>query len=82
LANLPEGFDVPSDIYSVEASTLRASLFYPVLELTHNHGTENNSDFKFENGNNDPYKGFGHIGFLVDDVSIIYYFRLMKLVST
>lgn len=40
----------------------------PVLELTHNHGTENDSDFQYNSGNEDGRKGFGHIGFLVDDV--------------
>ena len=40
----------------------------PVLELTHNHGTENDDDFKYLNGNEEGRQGFGHIGFLVDDV--------------
>jgi len=40
----------------------------PVLELTHNHGTENDADFSHFSGNEDGRKGFGHIGFLVDDV--------------
>lgn len=43
-------------------------MFQPVLELTHNHGTENDDSFKHLNGNEDGKKGFGHIGFLVDDV--------------
>lgn len=42
--------------------------FQPVLELTHNHGSENDEDFKHYNGNEDGRQGFGHIGFLVDDV--------------
>lgn len=42
--------------------------FHPVLELTHNHGTEKDPDFKHFNGNEDGRQGFGHIGFLVDDV--------------
>ena len=29
-----------------------------LLELTHNWGTENDSEFKYHNGNNDP-RGFG-----------------------
>eukprot|EP00468_Gymnochlora_sp_CCMP2014_P008189 CAMPEP_0167760796 /NCGR_PEP_ID=MMETSP0110_2-20121227/11788_1 /TAXON_ID=629695 /ORGANISM="Gymnochlora sp., Strain CCMP2014" /LENGTH=339 /DNA_ID=CAMNT_0007647353 /DNA_START=201 /DNA_END=1220 /DNA_ORIENTATION=+ len=40
----------------------------PVLELTHNHGTEDKEDFSYKNGNEDGKKGFGHVGFLVDDV--------------
>ena len=44
------------------------TLYHPVLELTHNHGTEDDGDFSYHNGNSDP-KGFGHTGFLVDDLS-------------
>jgi len=40
---------------------------YPTLELTHNWGTEKDPNFAYHNGNEDP-KGFGHIGFIVDDV--------------
>jgi lactoylglutathione lyase len=43
-------------------------MFQPVLELTHNHGTENDDNFKHCNGNEEGKKGFGHIGFVVDDV--------------
>lgn len=43
-------------------------LFAPVLELTHNHGTETNNDFRHYNGNEEGRQGFGHVGFLVDDV--------------
>ena len=31
-----------------------------VLELTHNHGTEDQDDFSYHSGNEEP-KGFGHI---------------------
>jgi lactoylglutathione lyase len=43
-------------------------LFQPVLELTHNHGTEGMEEFRYFNGNEPDRQGFGHIGFLVDDV--------------
>ena len=43
-------------------------MFPPILELTHNHGTEKDDDFKHYNGNEEGRQGFGHIGFLVDDV--------------
>ena len=43
------------------------SLHNPVLELTHNHGTESNPDFHYTNGNEPGLRGFGHIGFLVDN---------------
>ena len=43
------------------------TLFHPVLELTHNHGTEDDESFSYHSGNEEP-KGFGHTGFLVDDL--------------
>jgi len=39
------------------------------LELTHNWGTETDESFTgYANGNTEPGKGFGHIGFEVPDV--------------
>ncbi len=38
-----------------------------VLELTHNHGTENVSETPYHNGNTEP-RGFGHICFSVPDI--------------
>jgi lactoylglutathione lyase len=49
-----------------------SALHGPVLELTHNHGTENNPDFKYHNGNDEAdgaIRGFGHTGFLTDDLT-------------
>jgi len=53
---------------NVDESISRKDQFQPVLELTHNHGTENDLNFKHYNGNEEGRQGFGHIGFLVDDV--------------
>ena len=39
-----------------------------MLELTHNWGTEDDADFSYHNGNDEP-KGFGHIGFAVPDLT-------------
>ncbi|KAL0573140.1 Lactoylglutathione lyase [Marasmius crinis-equi] len=40
-----------------------------ILELTHNHGTESDPEFKgYSSGNSDPGKGFGHIAVSVEDV--------------
>ncbi|TCV91438.1 lactoylglutathione lyase [Luteibacter rhizovicinus] len=38
-----------------------------VLELTHNHGTENDANFAYHNGNSEP-RGFGHLCVSVPDV--------------
>ncbi|VDB83243.1 unnamed protein product [Peniophora sp. CBMAI 1063] len=38
-----------------------------ILELTHNHGTEDLAETPYHNGNSDP-RGFGHIAITVDDV--------------
>lgn len=38
-----------------------------VLELTHNHGTEENLETPYHNGNTEP-RGFGHICFSVPDI--------------
>jgi len=61
----------PSDITSPEASEYIKCMFGPILELTHNHGTENDPEFSYYNGNDqdkDQVRGFGHIGFLCDDL--------------
>ncbi|QLQ81337.1 hypothetical protein HG537_0F00980 [Torulaspora globosa] len=39
-----------------------------VLELAHSWGSENDPEFKINNGNEEPYRGFGHICFSVADI--------------
>jgi len=51
----------------LKPSSMTKVLWKPCLELTWNHGTEEDPDMKVHNGNSDP-RGFGHIGFLVDDL--------------
>lgn len=68
---LASGVDCDVDLSSMsdeEKVEMIGSRFGPVLELTHNHGTENDDDFKHYTGNEEGRQGFGHIGFLVDDV--------------
>jgi len=38
-----------------------------LLELTHNHGTENDPAFSYHSGNSDP-RGFGHLCLSVPDI--------------
>lgn len=38
------------------------------LELTHNWGTESDPDYKVNNGNVEPYRGYGHIAFTTHDI--------------
>ena len=40
-----------------------------LLELTWNYGTENDADFKYHNGNDQP-QGFGHVAIAVDDIGL------------
>ena len=52
-------------------SSIEISIFEPVLELTHNHGTESDPDFSYHNGNDQDkgqVRGFGHVGFICDDL--------------
>merc|ERR1712113_1161549 len=69
LANVSEAEakELPTDVRSREAAAFANRLWQPVLELTHNHGTEKDDKFAVHTGNADP-QGFGHIGFLVDDL--------------
>lgn len=58
---------LPSDPEDEAGWALMKQLPGPVLELTHNHGTEGQAGFSYHNGNTDP-RGFGHVGFLCDDL--------------
>ena len=72
LATLPGGAAVPTDVTGPAAKDYLKRVLYPasvpVLELTHNHGTESQPDFKHLSGNEEGRRGFGHLGFLVTDV--------------
>lgn len=39
-----------------------------VVELTHNYGTESDPEYKVNNGNVDPHRGFGHVCISVDNI--------------
>ncbi|KAG9232399.1 lactoylglutathione lyase-like protein [Amylocarpus encephaloides] len=39
-----------------------------LVELTHNYGTENDTNYKISTGNSEPHKGFGHTCISVDNI--------------
>lgn len=39
-----------------------------LIELTHNYGTEHDADYKVNNGNAEPHRGFGHTCITVDNI--------------
>ena len=61
LASNCEDVDV-DNLSDEERFSFITSLQSPVLELTHNHGTENNIEFKHFNGNEDGRQGERMIG--------------------
>jgi lactoylglutathione lyase len=61
LAILRPGEQVPGEPGSPEANSFLWNYNGTILELTHNHGTETNPDFKHNNGNVEPNRGFGHV---------------------
>jgi lactoylglutathione lyase len=39
-----------------------------IIELTHNYGTENDDSYEVNNGNKEPFRGFGHVCVSVDNI--------------
>ncbi|WP_106475723.1 lactoylglutathione lyase [Phytohalomonas tamaricis] len=64
LARLEEGDEVPDE---ADARTIWTFQQEGLLELTHNWGTEEQADFIYHNGNQEP-QGFGHICFSVPNL--------------
>ena len=59
-----------------------STMFQPCLELTHNHGTEDDEDFKHYNGNEEGRQGFGHIGkSILVLLCFVFYGCIVDLVS-
>ncbi|HEY0333229.1 MAG TPA: lactoylglutathione lyase [Stenotrophomonas sp.] len=64
LALLPDGAQVPDD--DAQRRTWMAGI-PGVLELTHNHGTEQQDGSVYHDGNSEP-RGFGHLCVSVPDI--------------
>lgn len=71
LAHLPDDNDAPEVEGDRTAWTFSQR---GILELTHNWGTENDTDFRYHDGNSQP-QGFGHICISVPDLdaSIVWF---------
>ncbi|KAK3902683.1 Lactoylglutathione lyase [Staphylotrichum tortipilum] len=58
------GFDSPKAVSAGNNLWDREGL----IELTHNYGTENDPEYKINNGNVEPHRGFGHTCVSVDNL--------------
>ncbi|KAK7409010.1 Lactoylglutathione lyase [Neonectria punicea] len=58
------GYDSPKALSHGNATFDRQGL----VELTHNYGTENDPEYKTNNGNAEPHRGFGHLCISVDNI--------------
>jgi lactoylglutathione lyase len=67
LASVPEGTILPTP-GTPESAAYLWSMRGTCLELTHNHGSETDATFQVNNGNVEPYRGFGHIAVMTPDV--------------
>ena len=67
MAILPEGENSPPPGTS-ESEDYLWTMSGTTLELTHNWGSETDETFAVNNGNVEPFRGFGHIAVMTRDV--------------
>lgn len=60
--------NLPKTIGGIESEDYIWHLRSTCLELTHNYGSENDDNFQVNNGNVEPFRGFGHIAVMTRDV--------------
>jgi lactoylglutathione lyase len=70
LAILPHGHPPLPAPGTKEAGAFLWNFDGVTIELTHNHGSELDPDFKVNNGNVEPYRGFGHLAVMTPDVAL------------
>ncbi|KAF5724738.1 lactoylglutathione lyase [Fusarium mundagurra] len=58
------GYDSPNALSHNKSTFDRQGL----IELTHNYGTEDDPEYKVNNGNQEPNRGFGHTCIAVDNI--------------
>eukprot|EP01013_Petalomonas_cantuscygni_P034266 TRINITY_DN61788_c0_g1_i1.p1 TRINITY_DN61788_c0_g1~~TRINITY_DN61788_c0_g1_i1.p1 ORF type:complete len:359 (-),score=65.19 TRINITY_DN61788_c0_g1_i1:535-1611(-) len=68
LASMPPTLVAPSELSSKESETFLLSFPGTTLQLIHNWGTETDPNWRANDGNQDPLRGFGHIAFNTPDV--------------
>merc|ERR1719361_1290944 len=60
--------DEERSLSSEELEKIPRQSWRTALEFVQAHGTESDDSFEFHTGNSEP-QGFGHIGFIVDDLT-------------
>ncbi len=73
MTTVPEGTVLPT-AGTAEAEQYLWTMRGTCIEFTHNYGTETDPDFKVNNGNVEPFRGFGHLAVMTKgtmEVSLI-----------
>ena len=68
LASMPDDGTVIPEPGTSAANAFLWTFQRSTLELCHNYGTETDAAAGYASGNTVPHRGFGHVGFVVDDI--------------